>query len=118
MTDAERKIALRCLGASTIKPGWAAQDLVTWSPLTTKPSVQNLKVEVLRRASSTGKDEPRCVNWSGSQLISWLALHAPDCSDEVDDKAEMESLATVVAVESLEGAPLPPHQCRDGRRIA
>ena len=68
MTDAERKIALKRLGASTIKPGWPAQDLVTWSPHSTKPSVQNLRAEVLRRASSTGKDEPRCGNWLGFQL--------------------------------------------------
>ena len=75
----------------------------TWSPLTTKPSLPELKTEVLGRASSTGIDEPRCVNWTGTQLILWLATHAPDTVDEADDKAEMERLSpTSAAAESPE----------------
>ena len=58
---------------------------------------------MLRRASSTGIDEPRCVNWTGTQLILWLATHAPDTVDEADDKAEMERLSpTSAAAESPE----------------
>ena len=69
-----------------------------------KPTVPMLKTEVLRRASNTGKGEPRCGRWTGPQLISWLATHVTDSTDEVD-KAEMERLTPVVAAEGLEDTP-------------
>ena len=64
MADEDRLNSLRRLGAASIKPGWPPQDLQTWSPANSKPSVAMLKIEVVdvacarpyRRVRRQGRD--------------------------------------------------------------
>ena len=97
MSDMDRLAALRRLTAGGIKPGWVAQLYHMWVPVNLNPPLLMLKTEVARRASSTGLEETRCANWSATRLLAWLGSHAPDSTDELEDKAKMERLAPAAA---------------------
>jgi hypothetical protein len=92
MSQAEDLSAFRRLSAATIKPGWAAQDLATWCPLKHKPTLKDLKMEVLRRAACHEHiTPPHPSNWTGVKLVQWLAEVSPPAA-ESQDAAELECL--------------------------
>ena len=72
-SECDRLTALKRLSARGIKSGWKPNDYRSWVPPAWKPSLKDLRVEVLRRELFYTDDTvPRCGHWTGSQCIVWL----------------------------------------------